>query len=429
MMNLDSTRRGVVAAVGDRVFYGWAMLAVAGLGMFASGPGQSHNFSVFVAPVSRDLGISSATIASAYGLATLVAALCLPAVGRLVDRFGPRRVSLIVVLGLGLACAFFGAAANYLWLVVGFGLLRFLGQGALMLNCANLVAQWFDRKRGFALGLMALGFAASMAVHPPLGEFLIAEFGWRRAWVALGLITWALMLPPLLLLVVDRPEQLGLRPDGDADRAGDEANAARAAAGLSLAEALRTAAFYILSAGFFAISMMVTALHFYQVTLLESQGVAREIAAFAFPVSAVVMVVMMPVVGRLFDRFKTRFVFAAALVAMAAALVAISLAADPVTTAIYAVLFGLTNAFSLTMYGYLWPRYFGRRHLGSVQGTGQMLTIIGASLGPLPVGLAFDLVGDATDVVRTLALLPLVCAVLALFLRTPPGVPVTERLE
>ena len=58
-----------------------------------------------------------------------------------------------------------------------------------------------------------------------------------------------------------------------------------------------------------------------------------------------------------------------------------------------------------------------------------MLTIIGASLGPLPVGLAFDLVGDATDVVRTLALLPLACAVLALFLRTPAGVPVADRFE
>jgi MFS family permease len=426
-MHLERARRGAVTLVGDRMFYGWAMLAVAGLGMFASGPGQSHNFSVFVGPVSADLGISSATIASAYGLATLVAALCLPYVGRLVDRFGPRRVSLVVVTGLGLACAVFGAAANFLWLVVGFGLLRFLGQGALMLNCANLVSQWFDKKRGFALGLMALGFAASMAVHPPLGEFLIAELGWRRAWIVLGLITWLLMLPPLLLLVVDRPEQVELRPDGDAAPEGGGEPAA--IAGLTLAEALRTSTFYILSAGFFAVSMMVTALHFYQVTLLESRGVAREIAAFAFPVSAVVMVVMMPVVGRLFDRFKTRVVFAAALVVMAASLLAISVAVDPVTTALYAVLFGLTNAFNLTMFGYLWPRYFGRLHLGSVQGTGQMLTIIGASLGPLPVGLAFDFVGDATDVVRTLALLPLACAVLALFLKTPAGVPVADRLE
>ncbi len=427
-MNVEVSRRGIVAHVGDRFYYGWAMLAVAGLGIFASGPGQSHNFSVFVGPVSRDLGISSATIASAYGLATLVAALCLPYVGRLVDRFGPRRVSLLAVFGLGLACAFFGAAANYLWLVVGFGLLRFLGQGALMLNCANLVAQWFDKKRGFALGLMALGFAASMAVHPPLGEFLIAELGWRRAWLVLGLVTWALMLPPLLFLVFDRPEQVGLRPDGEAAPTdGDDAPAA--VAGLTLSEALRTAAFYILSAGFFAISMMVTAVHFYQVTILQSQGVAREIAAFAFPVSAVVMVVMMPVVGRLFDRFKTRFVFAAALVVMASALAAISVASSPATTAAYAVLFGLTNAFNLTMYGYLWPRYFGRRHLGSIQGTGQMLTIIGASLGPLPVGLAFDFVGNATDVVRALAILPLVCAVLALFLRTPRGVPVVDGLE
>ena len=58
-------------------------------------------------------------------------------------------------------------------LALGFGALRFLGQGSLMMNAANLVAQWFSRKRGFAMGLMALGFAASMAVHPPLGQFLV----------------------------------------------------------------------------------------------------------------------------------------------------------------------------------------------------------------------------------------------------------------
>jgi len=427
-MAMAAMRRGIVRRCERRLFYGWVMLGVAGLGMFASGPGQSHNFSVFVGPIGRDLGISSATIASAYGLATLVAGFCLPYVGRLIDRFGPRRTSLAVVTGLGLACVFFGAAANYLWLVVGFGLLRFLGQGSLMLNSANLVAQWFDRRRGFALGLMALGFAASMAVHPPLGEYLIAEIGWRRAWVVLGILTWLLMLAPLLLLVVDRPEDVGLRPDGDGAAAGGS-EAGGEIAGLALPEALRTTAFYILSGGFFAISMMVTALHFYQVTLLESQGVAREVAALAFPVSAVVMVLTMPLVGRLFDQFKTRLVFAGALTVMAAAVAAITFAVNPLTTLVYATLFGLTNAFSLTMYGYLWPRYFGRRHLGSVQGTGQMLTIIGASLGPLPVGLAFDLVGGATQIVRVLALFPLACAVLALWRRTPAGVPVRDELE
>jgi MFS family permease len=310
-------RDRIFSALHARAFYGWTILAVAGLGIFASGPGQSHTFSVFVEPIGADLGLSKAAIAGAYGLATLLAAFFLPKMGKLVDRHGPRRMTVIITLLLGLACMAFGAAGGIVTLALGFGALRFLGQGSLMMNCANLVAQWFSRKRGFAMGLMALGFAASMAVHPPLGQFLIQQFGWRWAWVILGLLTWALLLPPVLLLVHDKPEDKGLRPDGEAAPAAGAA--APAIDGLTQQQALRTPTFYLLAAGWFGMAMLVTTLHFYQVSILTAQGVAAEIAARVFPVSALVLAVTMPLVGRLFDRVRTRYVFASGLVVMAAA--------------------------------------------------------------------------------------------------------------
>ncbi|OGK81288.1 MAG: hypothetical protein A2X52_16030 [Candidatus Rokubacteria bacterium GWC2_70_16] len=415
-----------------RWFYGWTILAVAGLGLFASGAGQSHIFSVFIGPIGGDLGLSKAAIGSAYGIATLGAALCLPYIGRLLDRFGARRTTAVVVLLFGAACLTLGAAANLIWLAAGFAALRCLGMGALMLCCTNLVSQWFSRRRGFALSLMALGFAASMAIHPPLGQYLVETVGWRRAWVVLGLLTLALLLPPILLLVHDRPEDKGLRPDGDPPEtavAGAEGPATTAPNGLTLREALRTSAFYIVGAGFFTTTMMATALHFYQVSILGAQGVAAEIAARAFPVSALTMVLAMPFVGRLFDRWRTRRVFAGGLLVTGGALVGVTLVHDIRTVVLYAMLFGVNNASTMTMFGYMWPRYFGRRHLGSIQGMGQMIGALGASLGPLPVGLAFDLTGSAAATLRLLALLPLGCAVAALFLRTPAGVRGGEHLE
>jgi len=427
-MNHGGLRAAAFNALNARAFYGWTILAVAGLGIFASGPGQSHTFSVFVGPIGDDLGLSKAAIASAYGLATLVAAFLLPKMGRLVDRHGPRRMTTVVTLLLGLACMAFGAAGGIVTLALGFGALRFFGQGSLMMNCANLVAQWFSRRRGFAMSLMALGFAASMAVHPPLGQFLIDQFGWRLAWVALGVVTWLILLPPVLLLVHDKPEDLGLRPDGDAAPA--EGAAKPALDGLTLREGLRTPTFYILAAGWFAMAMLVTTLHFYQVSILVAQDVAAEIAARVFPVSAFTLVLTMPLVGKMFDRFRTRHVFAAGLVVMAAALAGVTLVDDLAGALVYAALFGINNAFSLTMFGYLMPRFFGRRHLGSLQGAGQMIAVVGASLGPLPVGLAFDLLGSPTLTLRLLALIPIACAVAAaLFLRTPAGVSHPHHLE
>jgi MFS family permease len=407
---MDSLRQAIFLAVNRRVYYGWVIVAVASLGLFASGAGQSYTFSVFVGPIAADLEIPSTLIASAYGLATLVAAFALPFMGRLVDRHG----------------------ARVLWLAIGFAALRFLGQGSMMLNCSNMVSQWFSRRRGFALSLMALGFAASMAVYPPLGQALVELFGWRWAWVVLGLITWALMVPVLLLLAHDKPEPLGLVPDGRGEhsiQSSGATTASQALAGLTRRQALGTGAFYILAAGMFSISMLLTALHFYQVSIFQAQGLDAALAARIFPVSALTMVAAMPVIGRLADRHPTRYVFAGCLVLTALSLVAASLVEDLSSALIYALVFGIANAASMTLFGYLWPRYFGRRHLGSIQGTGQMISVVGASLGPLPLGIAFDLLGSYTATLRLLTLLPLACATAALFLRTPAGVPVDGRLE
>lgn len=398
------------------------MVAIAGLGIFVSGPGQSHTFSVFIDPISRDLGISKATIATAYGIATLAAAFLLPQTGRLVDRFGARKAMLAITVLLGICCVFFGAAANFLWLAVGFGFLRFFGQGSLMLGSANFVSQWFEKQRGFAMGLMALGFGISMAVHPPLGQYLIDVMGWRNAWMTLGVLTWLLMLPPLLLLAVDKPEEVGLLPDGKVQNT-DTATDQQTITGLTLSEALRTLPFYIVSAGWFSIAMLVTTLHFWQVQVLSKQGISTDFAAQSFTISAIAMVVAMPIVGRLFDQIRTRYIFALALMITTTSLVAITFATNSTLAIAYSVIFGINNAFSMTMFGYIWPRYFGRKHLGSIQGTGQMIGVIGASLGPLPVGWALDISDDATSTLRLLALLPALAAVSALlFLRTPKAI-------
>ena len=429
---LDGNRGRIVSGVNRRFFYGWTIVGVASLGIFASGPGQSHTFSVFVEPISRDLGVSSATMATAYGLATLAAAFLLPGMGRLVDRFGPRRMLAAIVILLGLACLFFGAAANVLWLAVGFGLLRFFGQGSLMLGSANLVSHWFSRNRGLAMSSMALGFGVSIAVHPPLSQVLIEEIGWRQAWFALGIVTWLLMLPPIFLLVHDWPERLGLRPDGDEvqEPEGAAEDSEARIIGLTRKQALGEPSFYILSFGMFAVAMLVTTLHFYQVSVLTAQGVSTEVAARVFTVPAIAMVAAMPLVGRLFDRVRTRYVFALGLLITAASLIGVTLVTDAATSVAYAVLFGLNNAFSMTMFAYIWPRYFGRRHIGSIQGTGQMIGVVGASLGPLPVGLAFDLLGSPTLTIRPLALFPVAAAALALlFLRTSPAVTGYAHLE
>jgi len=406
--------------ISPNFFYGWIIVAVANLGIFSSGPGQSHTFSVFVGPIGKDLGLSSTSIASAYGLATLIAAFMLPYMGKLIDKYGARKTLIVVSIILGISCIFFGAASNFLMLTVGFGFLRFFGQGSLMLGCANLVSQWFDRKRGFAMSIMALGFGISMAIHPSLSQFMIDEFGWKVAWIFLGISTWIIMVPTLFLLAWNTPESVDLLPDG-VNKQNNIKNNNDTIEGLDLSQALREKSFYILAAMWFGMAMLVTTLHFYQVTILTSQGITADFAAGLFTVSAIAMVLFMPIIGKLFDNFPTNYVLAIGLIINFISLMSITFATNEYYAFLYAVFFGINNAISMTMFGYIWPRYFGRKHLGSIQGTGQMIGVIGASLGPLPVGFAIDYIGDSLVTIRYLSIYPLIVTFLTIFFLKHPS--------
>ena len=422
-------RKNILNYVNAKFFYGWIIVGIANIGIFSSGPGQSHTFSVFVEPISQDLELSSASIASAYGLATLIAAFLLPYMGKLIDRYGARVSLIIISIILGISCIFFGAASNFLMLTVGFGFLRFFGQGSLMLGCANLVSQWFDSKRGFAMSLMALGFGMSMAIHPPVSQFLIDQYGWKYAWIILGISTWIIMVPALFILAWNNPENIGLKPDGvkKSNLKNDEVEAIE---GLNLTEALKENSFYILAAMWFGMAMLVTTLHFYQVTILTNQGITTEFAASLFTVSAFAMVVFMPLVGKFFDNFPTKYVLATGLLINSISLISITYSNSEAYSLFYAVSFGINNAFSMTMFGYIWPRYFGRKHLGSIQGTGQMIGVIGASLGPLPVGFAIDYLGSSLITIRYLSVYPIIMAVIIIiFLKSPSSLSINSKLE
>jgi MFS family permease len=422
-------RKNILNYVNAKFFYGWIIVGIANIGIFSSGPGQSHTFSVFVEPISQDLELSSASIASAYGLATLIAAFLLPYMGKIIDKYGARVSLIIISIILGISCIFFGAASNFLMLTVGFGFLRFFGQGSLMLGCANLVSQWFDSKRGFAMSLMALGFGMSMAIHPPVSQFLIDQYGWKYAWIILGISTWIIMVPALFILAWNNPENIGLKPDG-VKKSNFKNDEVEAIEGLNLTEALKENSFYILAAMWFGMAMLVTTLHFYQVTILTNQGITTEFAASLFTVSAFAMVVFMPLVGKFFDNFPTKYVLATGLLINSISLISITYSNNEVYSLFYAVSFGINNAFSMTMFGYIWPRYFGRKHLGSIQGTGQMIGVIGASLGPLPVGFAIDYLGSSLITIRYLSVYPIIMAVIIImFLKSPSSLSINSKLE
>lgn len=428
---LSQLRSSIFRALSGRMFFGWVILAVTSFAMIGTGPGQSHLIGLYFESISSEMTFSFAAdwmssnrqtaITFAYGSATFLAAFLLPQMGKLLDRYGPTIMLSIVMACLGITAALFSLVQDWLSIAIGFGFLRFLGQGSLMLACVNIVSQWFDRRRGFALGIMSLGFPLSMAIHPPICQWLMDLVGWRASWTWLGLSTLVLFLPAVLLLAHSRPEPLGLWPDGI--RQDNSAQATTEIWGLTRAEALRTPTFYVITAGLTALSMLVTTLHVFFKGILTSHGLDAQTATLMFTVTGITAAISMPIVGQMLDRFRTDWMFCGGLLIMVASLISVTLVDSLTSAIVFAMIFGINNGVTMTFFGFLWPRYFGRKHLGSIQGVGQMVGIIGASIGAIPYAIAYDRAWDLDLTLRVLAIMPLAFAFVALFLRDPSRKP------
>tara|TARA_B100000686_G_C16415636_1_gene774478 strand:- start:376 stop:813 length:438 start_codon:yes stop_codon:yes gene_type:complete len=138
-----------------------------------------------------------------------------------------------------------------------------------------------------------------------------------------------------------------------------------------------------------------------------------------FTISAVIMALTMPLFGRALDKTDARYIFSTALFLLSALLVGITHVTDITTAIVYAVCFGVLNGGQMILFGFLWANYFGRKHLGSIQGVGQTIGVVGASLGPLPLGVAFDMFGTYNGALYLLAILPMLCGILVFFLVAP----------
>ncbi len=195
-------------------FFGWAVTGAAALAMAMTLPGQTAGVSLFIDAFIDDLGVSRGAVSLAYTGATVAAAFVLPWTGKALDRWGPQRGMIVIAVLLALACVAMGQVQGLVTLVLGFFLMRTLGQGALSLSAIHAVNLWFVRRRGVAVGIMGIGMAVALSVVPPLIERGIAGIGWRMTYAALGAAVALVVIPAALLFVRRHPERYGLRPDG-----------------------------------------------------------------------------------------------------------------------------------------------------------------------------------------------------------------------
>ena len=154
-------------------FYGWVVVGLASLSMFATTPGQSDSFSIFMDSFVNEFGWSRTFISSLFSGATLASGGLMFFAGRVVDRIGAKWGTITSAAILGIACVLLSFVASPLMLFFGFLLARFSGKGSLDLSASTLAPQWFIKRRAVSIMLVGLGGTAGGAIFPLLLPILL----------------------------------------------------------------------------------------------------------------------------------------------------------------------------------------------------------------------------------------------------------------
>ncbi len=376
-------------------FYGWVMLPIAIAGHVMTSPGQTYGISVFNESFRQDLGLSHTALAGAYMAGTLLAALPVSFVGAWMDRHGIRRVMSIVVVLFGGTCIATSQVSGLFTLFLAFLMLRMLGQGALSLLSSNTLSMWFHDRLGTASGLMCVGGALAFAAVPRINLYLIEHFGWRWAYVMLGLGVWIVMLPLLAFFFRNRPEDIGQVPDGvSSPSAETDVTVQRELTwGLTLKDALRTRSYWILMAMHMTWAMVGTAIVFHIVTLFQQQGLGKSAVAEFFTYFALSMAICQLLGGVLADRVVLNLLLFVSMVGMTFNVIYLPFVDSRLSVVVFATSSGFSQGLFIVLGQTVWARYYGRTHLGEIRGTIWTASVAGSSVGPFIMGVAKDHLG------------------------------------
>ena len=406
------------------------MLIIAATAMFMSAPGQSFSVAAFVDPMLNELGVNRTSYSFAYMVATLIGGCILPFIGRIVDRFGARRVLPIVALGLGIACGWMSQVRSIAFLYIGFSMIRCLGQGSLTLISSWIVGEWFREFRGRAAAICAVGGTASVLIIPQLNNVLIDAYGWRTTWMILGGIVCTVVVVPGAVFLRDRPEALGLLPDwkhqdpteagtnsADGDRAPE--TVLTETPGCTVSEAVRHPSFWKIASVVGTVSLVGTGLMFHQVSILAERGVSREAALTALGVQAIAATFSTLLAGWLTDRLPVRFVLACSMALEVCAIALLMFMPSPAWAYPYSALLGLHGGIIRSAGTIVWINYFGRKHQGAIQGVSMTIMVFAAALGPVPVAMAKDYYASYETALIAFLVLPITAGILVLSARPP----------
>ena len=387
-----------------RGYAGWRVVWACAAGSFFAGV-PLQTYAIFLRPVAEQFGWTRQAASTGYATLALVAAIAAPLVGRLIDRFGARRIIIPALTVTGLALMSLSVlTASLTQFYVICGVIGLAAIGASPVAYSRVIFGWFDVYRGRALGAMLAGGMVSAIVLPPITVNLIRAFGWRVAWLVLG----AAIIGGGVIIVSgflrERPSPRGTTADD--------------VPGATIGAALRSRLFWTLMVTIFGAALMMSGSIVHVSALLTDRGLTAERAALVMSIMGGANLLSRVVSGWLLDRYAAPRVAALQLTVGAIGGLLMANAETMPAAMTAAFLIGAGSGGEIDVNPYLLARYFGLRSLATLYGFNWMALGIASAIGPILMGRAFDATHSYSLIFTQLAIVTLLAAALML---TLPG--------
>lgn len=373
--------------------YGWINVGASIPGnMMAFGVIVVFLFSTFIGPVTAEFGWSRSQIsyASTAAHVTMILSL-LFIVGPIIDKHGVRSVLIPSTLLFGLAlCSLYFATSSIVLYCIIFAILGVVGSATGPVSYSRVIVDWFDKRRGLALGIGLSGIGLGAFFMPKIAHFFIEAVGWRGTYLRLGLGVIFIVLPLLFLLIRDKQET------NNAGETAAQQGALSKLPGLSLTEAFRTSAFIKFLIVSFLIGFALSGVMQHYVPLLMDSGLNRGSAIAIVSNIGLALITGRIVAGYLMDRFFAPLVASIFFVGPVIGFLVLASSVSPTTGVIGALLIGAAFGAEFDVIAFITGRYFGRRSFGKLYAVLFSAFTIGSGLGPLMMGVTFDRFGSYT---------------------------------
>lgn len=382
------------AASRPRIFYGWWLLAALTV-IMTIGPSMTWgSFTFYITPLEAEFGWSRTQTSIAAVITQVLFAASAPCVGWWIDHRGARSAMLTgtVLTSIGFVAL---STTSQLWqYYVYWAFVAFWRTWIAWIPATILAARWFNRRRGMALGIVTAGVPIGNIIVLPYLAAVIERMGWQTGFLMTAVAVPVVFLPITLLLVRERPESMGLEPDGGAAPPAT-ARAHHVQHEFTASEAVRTRAFWIMTLGFLFMYMGGDSFAPHQAPFFESRGFSIEGAARVLAVVALVQLIMRATALFFVDRIpQVRLLMSVPSIFLGLGIAAVMISTDLAGLASFVVFFGFGQAVLPMGETLIRARYFGTRALGRLTGINEMLNVGGVFIGPILGGVIFDRTGD-----------------------------------